>query len=392
MSLVLFHSLSNCFRVYYSILRLKSTAAFDWSLKGLEMSHRCSQVVFFLPSAASRTISFFYFQWFLVLFWFIFFFGREEGQQEIRSFVSVLRSPVTPFDWEAKRRVRILRRMLTVSPGTLFISHEHANFLFSVFRVVQGEAKTPKIMGCCRAIFAFLHALKIGTFRGKWTLEWVFKTSQFFRLALYFLINSKLAFFFACFWTMPNGNCKKIWFGAQNSVKNNFLLLRLETSLAWKISLSLFLSPKSPMNVRKKFVFQQAMGITSWAKLNKKLGGRRVKSWPNVATKQLQSCKKVQPKSRDIACKAKFFPPYLRQVAKIYVATSHSVVWLETIEISKQRTAFIRCFAQEVDWCLKDCDKQRLQTTVSINLWKIFAGHTGDWFDVRTASICTTDL
>ena len=53
------------------------------------------------------------------------------------------------------------------SPETLFISHENANFLFSVFRVVQGEAKTPKIMGCCRANFAFLHALKIGTFRGK---------------------------------------------------------------------------------------------------------------------------------------------------------------------------------------------------------------------------------
>ena len=52
-------------------------------------------------------------------------------------------------------------------PETLFISHEHANFLFSVFSVVQGEAKTPKIMGCCRAIFAFLQALKIGTFRGK---------------------------------------------------------------------------------------------------------------------------------------------------------------------------------------------------------------------------------
>ena len=50
------------------------------------------------------------------------------------------------------------------------------------------------------------------------------------------------------------------------------------------------------------------------------------------------------------------------------------------------------CFAQEVDWCLKDRDKQRLQTTVSKNLWKIFAGYTGDWLDVRTASICTTDL
>ena len=80
-------------------------------------------------------------------------------------------------------------------PGTLFISHENAYFLFSVFRVVQGEAKTPKIMGCCRVNFAFLHALKIGTFRGKWTLEWVIKTSHFVLLALYFLITSKLAFF-----------------------------------------------------------------------------------------------------------------------------------------------------------------------------------------------------
>ena len=52
-------------------------------------------------------------------------------------------------------------------PETLFISHENANFLFSVFKVVQGEVKTPKIMGYCRANFAFLHALKIGTFRGK---------------------------------------------------------------------------------------------------------------------------------------------------------------------------------------------------------------------------------
>ena len=49
-------------------------------------------------------------------------------------------------------------------------------------------------------------------------------------------------------------------------------------------------------------------------------------------------------------------------------------------------------FAQEVDWCMKDCDKQRLQSTVSINLWKILAGHTGDWFDVKTASIWTTEL
>ena len=74
------------------------------------------------------------------------------------------------------------------------------------------------------------------------------------------------------------------------------------------------------------------------------------------------------------------------------VPTSYSVVRQETIEISEQRTAFVWFFAQEVDWCMINCDKQRLQTSVSINLWKILAGHTGDWFDVKTASICTTEL
>ena len=100
----------------------------------------------------------------------------------------------------------------------------------------------------------------------------------------------------------------------------------------------------------------------------------------------------VQQKYRDIACKANFFPPYLRLAAKSYVATSHSVVRQETIEISEQSTAFAGFFAQEICWCMKDCDKQRLQTTVSINLWKILAGHTGDWLDLKTASICTTEL
>ena len=78
-------------------------------------------------------------------------------------------------------------RNLLRCPETLFISHENANFLFSVFRMVEVEAKkTPKIMGCCRAIFAFLPALKIGTFGGKWTSEWMFKASLFVRLAFYF--------------------------------------------------------------------------------------------------------------------------------------------------------------------------------------------------------------
>ena len=67
-----------------------------------------------------------------------------------------------------------------------------------------------------------------------------------------------------------------------------------------------------------------------------KIRGRRVKSWPNVATKQLQSRKNVQQEYRDTACKVKLFPFYLTQASKIYVATSHSVARLETVEISEQ--------------------------------------------------------
>ena len=68
--------------------------------------------------------------------------------------------------------------------------------------------------------------------------------------------------------------------------------------------------------------------------------GRGVKRWPNVAVQQLLSRKKVQLKYREIACKATFsHTTYLRQAAKIYVATSYSMVRPETIEISQQKAA-----------------------------------------------------
>ena len=74
----------------------------------------------------------------------------------------------------------------------------------------------------------------------------------------------------------------------------------------------------------------------------------------------------------------------------------HPTVWFDRKQLkylSKKLGFFFFWFcAQEVDWCMKDCDKQRLQTIVSINLWKILAVHTGDWFGVKTASICTTEL
>ena len=127
--------------------------------------------------------------------------------------------------------------------------------------------------------------------------------------------------------------------------------------------------------------------------VNQKIRGSQGEKLAKRGIETTAVTQKSTTKHRDIACKAKIFPPqFLRQEAKIYVATSHSVVRQETIEISEQRTAFVWFFAQEVDWCLKDCDEQHLQTTVSINLWEIFAGHTGYWFDVKSASICTTVL
>ena len=139
------------------------------------------------------------------------------------------------------------------------------------------------------------------------------------------------------------------------------------------------------MNIRKKFVFQQAMSIKSWAKTNK-IWGSQGEKLAKCGIETTAVTQKSTTKCTDIVCKANFFPPYLSQTAKIYVATFHSVVRQETIEISKQMTAFVWFLHKRSTWCLKDCDKQRLQTTVLINLWKIFAGHTGDWFDVKTAS------
>ena len=65
-----------------------------------------------------------------------------------------------------------------------------------------------------------------------------------------------------------------------------------------------------------------------------------MKSWPNVASKQLQLRKRYNKNTETLLAK-QFFPPYLRQAAKIFVSTSYSVVRQETIEISEQTTAFV---------------------------------------------------
>ena len=69
-------------------------------------------------------------------------------------------------------------------------------FLFSVFRVVQGQAKTPKIMGCCGANVAFT-CPKNWHFSYKMNIRMNVQNVTFGPAgSLFFLINSKLVFFF----------------------------------------------------------------------------------------------------------------------------------------------------------------------------------------------------
>ena len=115
----------------------------------------------------------------------VFLFKRCDGPNlQLQRFLNSVRKPIFflfLFFWPDNfQRVK-----LKVSRDTFHFPWKR-KFIFSIVRMVQGEAKTPKIMGCCRANFAFLPAPKIGTFRGKWTLEWMLKTSLFARLALYF--------------------------------------------------------------------------------------------------------------------------------------------------------------------------------------------------------------
>ena len=213
----------------------------------------------------------------------------------------------------------------------------------------------------------------------------MFKTSQFVCLALFFLINSKLAFSLIVSQRCPAGTAKNVWFRAHDRT----VPLWLECYLAWTFLFLCSFLNNYPWTFEKNSVFNK---LWVWRVGPKqKIRGSQVEKLAKPGIESTAVTQKVQQKYRDIACKAKFFSPFSRQAAKIYVATPHKVVRQETIEIYEQRTAFVWYFAEEVDRCLKDCLKQSLQTTVSMNLSKIFAGHTGDRFDVKTASIRTTE-
>ena len=176
-------------------------------------------------------------------------------------------------------------------------------------------------------------------------------------------------------WRAQNGH----FFHIRKNCKKRFFLP--SPLLPWNL----------PMNFHQKVVFLHLESMPFKIKQRK----RGVSGWKVGQTWHRNNCSHAKSTTkiyRHCLQSEFFFLPYLRQAAKIYVSTSYSVVRQETIEISEQRTAFVWFFAQEVDWCMINWDKQRLQTSVSINLWKILAGHTGDWFDVKTASICTTEL
>ena len=80
-------------------------------------------------------------------------------------------------------------------PETLFISHENANFLFSAFSIIQGETKTPKIMGCCRANFRIFTCLEDGHFSWKMNIGVTVQNLTFRSPgSSYFLIHGQVVF------------------------------------------------------------------------------------------------------------------------------------------------------------------------------------------------------
>ena len=132
------------------------------------------------------------------------------------------------------------------------------------------------------------------------------------------------------------------------------------------------------------------MSITSEAK-TKNLG---VAGWKVGQTWHRNNCSHAKKYNKNIETLL------VRQIFSLLVwdrqlkfMFQHPTVWFDRKQLkylSKELLLYDLLHKRSTDvW---KTDKQRLQTTVSINLWKILAGHTGDWFDVETASICTTEL
>ena len=197
--------------------------------------------------------------------------------------------------------------------------------------------------------------------------------------------------FSACFSTMLSSNCKKnVWFRVENSAKINFLPQCLEPLLPENFSLSVPFSVITHEHSKKSRFSTSSSGCG--VGLKQKIRGSQCEKLAKCGIETIAVAQKVQQKYRNIGCKANF--SFLIWDRQLKFMLQHPTVSFDRKQSKYPSKELLLSdfFAHEVDWCLKDCDEQRLQTTLLINVWKIFAGHTGDWFDVKTASICTTEL
>ena len=99
--------------------------------------------------------------------------------------------------------------------------------------MVQGETKTSKNIGVLQSKFCMFTGLKDGHFSWKMNIGLSVQNLTFHSTGASFFKSTAKFFYFdsQLYWV---GTAKNAGFRAQNSVKNNFFTLFLETYLAWK--------------------------------------------------------------------------------------------------------------------------------------------------------------
>ena len=112
--------------------------------------------------------------------------------------------------------------------------------------------------------FAFLPACKIGTFHRKMNIRMSVQNLTFRLLALHPFIKVKL--FVLCMFLSDALREQRKTFDLERRTvqKITFCLCVWKPIQPENFSSSVLLN--KPMNIRKQFVFQQAMGINSWGK------------------------------------------------------------------------------------------------------------------------------
>ena len=103
------------------------------------------------------------------------------------------------------------------------------------------------------------------------------------------------------------------------------------SSLAWKFLFLCSFLKTYPWTLKAKRSFFNKLRAQRIG-LKQKVRGSQGEKLAKRGIEKLQSRKKYNKNIETLLAKQIFFPPYLRQAAEIYVATSHSVVRQETIE------------------------------------------------------------